>query len=120
MSIAQIRLSPAGATPPARSAPRVIGVWVDRFIGSDPGLNRFRIALQSVLTIALILGVELLFVRLTHALHVPISRSGLPVAQAAALAGSNHEFLVVAELLGALAGMLTAIRSRTRRPRTSS
>jgi hypothetical protein len=84
-------------------------VWVDRFLGSDPGLNRFRIALQSVLTIALILGAELLFVRLTHALQVPISRSGLPVAQAAALAGTNNEFLVIAELLGALVGLLSAI-----------
>ena len=60
-----------------------------------------------VLTIALILEAELLFVRLTHALQAPISRAGLPVAQAAALAGANHEFLVIAELLGALVGMIS-------------
>jgi hypothetical protein len=82
-------------------------VWVDRFLGSDPGLNRFRIALQSVLTIALILFAELLFVRLTHALQAPIPRAGLPVAQAAALAGTNHEFLVIAALLGAIVGMIS-------------
>jgi hypothetical protein len=108
VSIDHIRSSPAGAAPPARSAPRVTSVWVDRFLGSDPGLNRFRIALQSALTIALILEAELLFVRLTHALQVPIAHSDLPVPQAAALAGSNHEFLVIAELLGALVGMLSS------------
>jgi uncharacterized membrane protein YccC len=60
-----------------------------------------------VLTIGLILGAELLFVGLTHALQAPIPSSGHSGAQAAALAGANHEFLVIAEVLGALVGMLS-------------
>jgi hypothetical protein len=42
----------------ARVPVRVWDRWVDRFGGSDPGLNRFRFALQSVLTIAVILAAE--------------------------------------------------------------
>jgi uncharacterized membrane protein YgaE (UPF0421/DUF939 family) len=89
-------------TPVARSRAE----WFDRFIGSDPGLNRFRIAVQSVLTIALILEAEWLFVRLTHALQLPISSgSAAAVAQAAV---ANHEYLVIGMLLGAIIGMISS------------
>jgi hypothetical protein len=32
--------------------------WIDRFAGSDPGLNRLRMALRAVLTIAAAVAVE--------------------------------------------------------------
>jgi hypothetical protein len=52
--------------------------WLDRFAGSDPGLNRFRMALQSVVTIAVILEAEWLFVHLTHALQIQTHGPGCP------------------------------------------
>jgi uncharacterized membrane protein YccC len=103
VSISEAWSSIAADTLPASPAPRHTSQLVDRFLGSDPGLNRFRIAVQSVLTIGLILLAELFFVRFTHALQAPTSHAGLP----AAAAGANHEFLVIAELLGALIGMFS-------------
>jgi hypothetical protein len=50
--------STAVDVPPASPAPGQTGQWVDPFLGSDPGLNRFRIAVKGVLTIVL-LGVWL-------------------------------------------------------------
>jgi uncharacterized membrane protein YccC len=107
VSITEAWSSLAVDAPPASSASRRTGQWVDRFLGSDPGLNRFRIAVQGVLTIGLILEAELLFVRFTHALQAPSSHAGLPAAHVAAAAAANHEFLVIAELLGALIGMIS-------------
>jgi uncharacterized membrane protein YgaE (UPF0421/DUF939 family) len=60
-----------------------------------------------VLVIGLILEAELLFVRFTHALQLPTVGVRLTVAQAATVAGANHEFLVIAELLGAIVGMIS-------------
>ncbi|MCU1489192.1 MAG: hypothetical protein JWM85_597 [Acidimicrobiaceae bacterium] len=105
MSITHSRSSLA-AVPPASPASRIRSDWVDRFLGSDPGLNRIRIAAQGLLTIGLILAAELVFVDLTHALQAPISHAGL-ATEAAAAARSNHEFLVIAEILGALVGMIS-------------
>ena len=48
------------------------GTTLDRFLGSDPGLNRLRTALMTVLTIGLILQAEWLLVHFTGA-----CRSGL-------------------------------------------
>jgi hypothetical protein len=90
--------------PPAVAAARARDRWADRFAGSDPGLNRFRMALRSVLTIGIILAAERLFVDLTHALQVQPG-AGLTAAQAAA---ANHEVLVIAMLLGAIVGMLSS------------
>jgi uncharacterized membrane protein YgaE (UPF0421/DUF939 family) len=80
---------------------------LDRFLGSDPGLNRFRSALQSVLTIAIVLEAEWLFVHFTHALQNPASTAALTTRAAAAIAIANHEFLVIAMLLGAIIGMIS-------------
>ena len=44
---------------------------VDRLVGSDPGLNRLRLALQAVLSVGVGLGLTYLFVRLTGALQLP-------------------------------------------------
>src|ERR1700734_260549 len=46
--------------------------WVDRFLGSDPGLNRFRGALHCILTIAAALEAEWLFVHFTGALQANV------------------------------------------------
>jgi len=80
---------------------------MDRFAGSDPGLNRFRTALASVLTIAVILAAEALFVRFTHALQIQTHGARLPAATAAEEAVANHEYLVIALLLGAVVGMMS-------------
>ncbi len=87
---------------------RVWDRWVDRFVGSDPGLNRFRMALQSVLTIGIILEAEWLFVHFTHALQIQTHGARLPAAQAAQVAAANHAFLVIAMLIGAIVGMLSS------------
>jgi uncharacterized membrane protein YccC len=80
--------------------------WVDRFAGSDPGFNRFRRALQSVLTIAVVLVAEWLFVHFTDALQIQAPGAGLPTGRAAQVA-ANHGFLVIAMLIGALTGLLS-------------
>jgi hypothetical protein len=98
---------PTASIPPARST-SAWREWTDRFMGSDPGLNRFLNALQSVLSIACILGTEWLFVHLTHALQVQTHGAKLPAAQAAEVATANHEFLVIAMLLGAIVGMISS------------
>jgi uncharacterized membrane protein YgaE (UPF0421/DUF939 family) len=94
--------------PPPISPVRVWDRWVDHFVGSDPGLNRFRMALQSVLTIAVILEAEWLFVHFTHALQIQTHGARLPAAQAAQVAGANHALLVIAMLVGAIVGMLSS------------
>jgi uncharacterized membrane protein YgaE (UPF0421/DUF939 family) len=81
---------------------------VDRFLGSDPGLNRLLSALQCVVTIAAALGAGWLFVSLTHALQVQTHGAVLPAAQAAGVAAANHEFLVIGLLLAALTGMMAS------------
>jgi len=60
-----------------------------------------------VLTVAVILGAEALFVRLTHALQVQTHGPALPAAVAAKVAAGNHVYLVIALLLGAVVGMMS-------------
>jgi uncharacterized membrane protein YccC len=108
MTVTTDRQSPLIPLPtPTRSVWRRSD-WVDRFLGSDPGLNRFRSAFMSVLTIAVILEAEWLFVHFTHALQIQTHGAALPAAQAAKVALANHEYLVVMMLLGAIIGMISA------------
>jgi uncharacterized membrane protein YgaE (UPF0421/DUF939 family) len=95
--------------PRAGLPPRTRSEWIDRFLGSDPGLNRLRMALQSVLTIAVILAAEALFVHFTHALQIPADGVPSSSAEAAKLAGANHEFLVIGMLLGAVVGLISSL-----------
>jgi uncharacterized membrane protein YgaE (UPF0421/DUF939 family) len=82
--------------------------WADRIAGSDPGFNRLRAALMSTATIGLVLLAEWVFVRTTHALQIQVPpHVGLPAAKAAKLAMVNHEFVVVAMLVGAIVGLIT-------------
>jgi uncharacterized membrane protein YccC len=82
--------------------------WVDRFVGSDPGLNRFRSALLAVVTVAAVLEAEWLFVHVTHALQIQNHGLRLASAAAAKVAVANHEYLVIMLLLGAIVGMISA------------
>jgi uncharacterized membrane protein YgaE (UPF0421/DUF939 family) len=103
-------LSPAIDTArPSHSA------WWDRALGSDPGLNRLRNAVHSVLTIGLIIAAETLFVHFAHALQRPVT--GLNAALAAAAAGANHEYLVLADLMGALIGLISTLMIADTKPR---
>jgi uncharacterized membrane protein YgaE (UPF0421/DUF939 family) len=81
---------------------RLVGEWLDRFLGSDPGLNRLRTAAQTVITIALALVVERAFVAVTGATQVPTGPGAPPSAAAA-----NHAHLVIALMIGAVIGMLS-------------
>lgn len=74
-----------------------------RLLASDPGLNRLRMALQSVLTIAAAMAAEWGLVRLTHALW--IDAHGVPAAIAAA---QHHGMTVIAVMIGAVVGMIAS------------
>lgn len=89
---------------PARARDR----WVDRLAGFDPGQNRFRTALQSVLAIALILVAEWLFVHFTHALQIQAGGARMPAAQAAE-AAANHSYLLIAMMVGGFVGLLSTV-----------
>ncbi len=78
--------------------------WVDLLVSSDPGLNRLRLAAQSVLTIAVALAAEWTFVHLTGALQVS-NPANASVATAAQVAAANHDLLAIALLLGAIVGL---------------
>jgi uncharacterized membrane protein YgaE (UPF0421/DUF939 family) len=65
-------------------------------------------ALQSVLTIAVILDAEWLFVHFTHALQIQTHGARLPAAKAAEVAAANHGSLVIAMLIGAIVGLLSS------------
>jgi uncharacterized membrane protein YgaE (UPF0421/DUF939 family) len=106
MNLDTTRLSTYGAPQHVEPSDTRRTEWVDRFLGSDPGLNRLRNSLMSVLTIALILEAELLFVRFTHALQIPTSGTRLSLPALASAAHANHEYLVIMMLIGAIVGML--------------
>jgi uncharacterized membrane protein YgaE (UPF0421/DUF939 family) len=97
-------LPPAAPTRPTIGAWLVPEGWMDRVLGSDPGLSRLRSALQTVPTIGLILVAERVFVDATHALQIRPATRPMPVGIAAA----NHQFLVIAMLLGAIVGMFAS------------
>lgn len=82
--------------------------WVDRFLGSDPGLIRLLAALQAVATTGVAMVAEWLFVRWTHALQIDTPARVVPPAQAAVIAGQHHGVVVVAVLLGAVMGLTAA------------
>lgn len=70
--------------------------------GSDPGYNRLITAARTVAGVAVVLGAEVLFVRLTGALEVGGGGTGLiQVAQ------QHHVVMVTAMLLGGMAAMVS-------------
>jgi uncharacterized membrane protein YgaE (UPF0421/DUF939 family) len=76
--------------------------WADRFLGSDPGLNRFRKASETLLATAAAMVAEWLFVNRTHALLINTHGAVLPAAQAALVNMQHHGLLVLAMTLGSL------------------
>ncbi len=94
--------------PPVEGGARRRREWIDRFLGSDPGLNRFRSAFLSVLTIAAILEAEWIFVHFTHALQRSTGGAALPANEVAKVALASHDYLVIMMLLGAIIGMIAA------------
>src|ERR1700728_4755268 len=75
------------------------GYWGGRLAASDPGAQRFRAALQAVVTVAAAIGVEWCFVQFTHALQMPTGH-GVSAAAAAQVAAQRHGVLIVAMLFG--------------------
>jgi uncharacterized membrane protein YccC len=100
----------AGApTAPGGAPARFWDRWVDSFAGSDPGLNRFRMALQAVLTIGAAIAAEGIFIHFTQALYVQTHGAVLPAAEAAKVTAADHAFLVIAMLFGGLVGMFSSV-----------
>jgi hypothetical protein len=82
--------------------------WIDRLLGSDPGLTRLLSALQAVVTIGVAMFAEWIFVHTTHALQIDTHGATLPAAEAAQIAAQHHGVLVVGILIGAIMGMIAA------------
>src|SRR3954471_24240146 len=74
---------------------------LDRLAGADPGLTQLRTGLQSVLGIAVAVGLIYVFVHLTGALQLPAG-AGPPAVVTAA----NHALLIVAMLIGGMVAMM--------------
>src|SRR4051794_16246171 len=87
--------------PPTRSFRAYLRDAVDRLAGADPGLTQLRTGLQSVLGIAVAIGLVYLFVRATGALQLPAG-----AAPPAAVSAANHALLIVAMLLAGMVAMM--------------
>src|SRR4051812_16703503 len=74
---------------------------VDRLAGADPGLTQLRTGLQSVLGIAVAVGLVYLFVRGTGALQLPAG-----AAPPAVVTAANHGLLIVVMLIGGMVAMM--------------
>jgi uncharacterized membrane protein YccC len=85
---------------------------VDRLAGADPGLTQLRTGLQSVLGIAVGVGLVYLFVRLTGAMQLPAGAAPAPVA-----AAYDHALLIVSMLLAGMVAMMAGftVNDRTAR-----
>ena len=110
----------AGGLPsesPAAAPLRPWDRWVDRFAGSDPGLNRLRMALLGVLTIGAAIGAESLFIHFTHALYIQTHGAVLPAVASAKVAAVDHGYLVTAMVIGGLLGLILsfAVTDKTAR-----
>lgn len=97
----------SSAVPGPRVGASAVPAWFDRFLASDPGLNRLRLALQAVATIGLAMAVEWIFVRATGAMELD-APAGLPAAQAAAIEAQHHAVTVIGVMLGAVVGMISS------------
>lgn len=104
-------LSPTGpGRPRPATAPRQPRAeLLDRFLASDPGLNRLRMALQVVVSIGAALLAERYFVQLTGALQQPVV--GLPADVAAKVSAGNHAMLVMSMMVGAIVCMMATFAS---------
>ena len=92
--------------------------WLDRIVGSDPGLIRLRQALHAVASIGAAMLAEWIFVGATGAMQIRVPGKALPRAVAAQVAAQHHGVLIIAIIVGALTGMIASftgpVFSRTR------
>jgi hypothetical protein len=91
-----------------------LGGWL---VGPDPGLNRLRTVLCATLTIAGAIGAEWLFVRFTGALQRPAPPAAAGAAAVAQVAAVNRAVVILAMVLGGVAGLMAAISVNDTSPR---
>jgi uncharacterized membrane protein YccC len=91
-----------------------LGGWL---VGPDPGLNRLRIVLCAMATIAGAIGAEWLFVHFTGALLRPAPPAADGAAAAVRVVAANHALLIFAMVLGGVIGLTAAISVQDTRPR---
>ena len=82
---------------------------VDRLAGADPGLNQLRLGLQSVLGIALAVGLVYPFVHLTGALQLPAGS-----APPAVVSTADHALIIVSMLLAGMVAMMAGFTVQDR------
>jgi hypothetical protein len=80
--------------------------WLSWLDGTDPGLMRLAMAAEIIVTVAVVLAAEWVFVRTTGALQVPVP-PGSPPAAAAELWTLNHALMVIAIMLGAIVALIS-------------
>ena len=95
----------AAAPRPHAGPTRLPYEWWERFLASDPGLNRLRTAGQAVASIAAAMLCEWLLVRFTGALQMPVPPGHLTAEQSAAIAAQHHAATVLAIMCGAVVCM---------------
>src|SRR3954447_25187616 len=117
--VVELRSAPDGLTddvltqqPRSRTLPAYLRDAVDRLAGADPGLTQLRTGLQSVLGIAVGVGLVYLFVRRTGALQLAPTAGPAPV-----VAARNHALLIVSMLLAGMVAMMAGfmVSDRTAR-----
>ena len=79
---------------------QTVNEWFNRFVASDPGLTRLRLAVQTVVSVAAVIGVEWLFVQFAH----PLMVSG----DSAAVAAENRAAGVMGMMAGAMVVMVSS------------
>jgi hypothetical protein len=115
---AVLRPEPAvkGASWPSRLLDGLggLGGWL---VGPDPGLNRLRVVLCAMVTIAGAIGAEWLFVHFTGALLRPAPPAAAGADAAVRVAAANHALLIFAMVLGGVIGLTAAISVQDTQPR---
>jgi uncharacterized membrane protein YccC len=107
MSTSELGPSVPAVPNPAGIAESIPNRWVDLLVSSDPGLNRFRLAAQVVVSIAAALGAEWIFVHITGALQIQAGPMA-SAAQATKVVVANHDLVATAMLLGAIVGLISS------------
>ncbi|MCF8587652.1 FUSC family protein [Gordonia liuliyuniae] len=99
---------------PAASAPRTaerrtrqrVDEWLNRFVASDPGLTRLRTAVQTVVSVAAVIGAEWIFVQFAH----PLMVSGDSAAVAAENRAAGVMGMMVVMVSNFAGPMFTTVR----------
>ncbi|WOC13895.1 FUSC family protein [Gordonia sp. MP11Mi] len=94
--------TPAVSAPPTaeRRTRQTADEWLNRFVASDPGLTRLRTAVQTVVSVAAVIGIEWMFVEFAH----PLIVSG----DSAAVVAENRAAGVMGMMVGAVVVMVSS------------